>query len=115
MSAGDAQRVWFSEMLDDLKNDWSIEMTWDELAVFCRSMTEKRRRIKEERGIKPPQMTCKNCGGPMVLPPISIRSALFALRKIGAINDDQLKKLDRDWDRYRKQNGLNAYGNRSEP
>lgn len=114
MPSGDAQRAWFPEMLDDLMSHWSSEMTWDELAVFCRSMTEKRQIIRESRGIKPPRTRCKKCGGGMVLPPISIRSALFALRKIGAVDEAGFKKLDREWNRHRKTNGLDAYGNRPE-
>jgi hypothetical protein len=89
-------------------------MTWEELAAFCRDMTEKRRRIKEARNIGPPRMTCKKCGGPVVLPPISIRSALFALRKINAIDESELKRLDRQWSKHRKANGLDACGKRPE-
>ncbi|MFO7738901.1 MAG: endonuclease NucS [Desulfatiglandaceae bacterium] len=57
-------------------------------------------------------MTCKECGGRMELPPISIRTALFALRKIGAVDEAGFKKLDREWGKHRKANGLDAYGNR---
>ena len=112
MPAGDAQRAWFAEMLEDLKSHWSSDMTWEELAVFCHDMTEKRQRIKEARNITPPRMTCKKCGGRMVLPPVTIRSALFALRKINAIDESEFKKLDREWGKHRKANGLDACGNR---
>jgi hypothetical protein len=114
MASGDAQRAWFPEMLADLKQRWlSHQMTWDELAVFCREMTEQRRRIKELRNIKPSSGTCKTCGGNLVLPSISIRSVLFALLKIGVIDDDHFKRLERDWKKHRKMNGLDAYGNKS--
>ena len=112
MASGDAQRAWFAEMLDDLKSHWSSNMTWEELAVFCRYMTEKRQSIREARGIKPARMSCKKCGGHVVLAPISIRSALFALRKIGAVDEAGFKELDRAWTRHRKLNGLDAYGSR---
>jgi hypothetical protein len=113
MASGDVQRAWFPEMLADLKQRWlSHEMTWDELATFCREMTEKRQKIKEARNIKTSWGTCKTCGGKLVLGPISIRSALFALRKMGVIDDDRLKSLDRDWNRHRKANGLDPYGNK---
>jgi len=115
MPAGDAQRAWFPEMLEDLKSHWSIAMTWDELAVFCRDMTEKRQKIKEARNIAPSRMTCKECGGQLVLPPISIRSALFALRKINAIDEAEFQKLDREWGKHRKAHSLDAFGNRPKP
>jgi hypothetical protein len=113
MASGDVQRAWFPEMLADLKQRWlSREMTWDELAVFCREMTEQRQKIKEARNIKTSWGSCRICGGKLVLGSLSIRFALFALRKLGAIDDARFKGLDKDWNRHRKMNGLDAYGNK---
>jgi hypothetical protein len=111
MPAGDAQRAWFPEMLEDLKSYWSTDWSWKGLAAFCEAMTEKRQQIKEDRGIRPPGMHCKECGSQMVLLPISIRSALFALRKIGVIDEDNFKKHEKEWAKYRKANSLDSYGN----
>jgi hypothetical protein len=111
MPAGDAQRAWFPEMLEDLKAYWSTEWSWRGFSVFCEAMTEKRQKIMEARGIKPARMYCKECGSQMVLPPISIRSALFALRKIGAIDDNEFKKHEKEWAKYRKADSLDSYGN----
>ena len=52
MPAGDAQRAWFPEMLDELTRHWSSDMSWDEIAIFSRHMTEKRKKIRDARGIK---------------------------------------------------------------
>jgi hypothetical protein len=56
-------------------------------------------------------VTAHCCGSQMVLPPISIRSALFALRKIGVIDEDDFKKHEKEWAMYRKANSLDSYGN----
>ena len=56
MPSGDAQRVWFPEMLEELRSTWSSAMTWEELADFCWRMTEKRKEIRRTRGIQPPRM-----------------------------------------------------------
>ena len=93
MPAGDARRVWFPEMLDDLKSYWSTDWSWKGFAVFCEAMTEKRQAIKKARGVGPPG-TCKKCGSKMALMPISIRSALFALRKIAVIDEDDFYDFD---------------------
>ena len=111
MPAGDAQRAWFPEMLEDLKSYWSTDWSWRGFSVFCEAMTEKRQKIKEVRGIKPARMHCKECGGQMVLLPISIRSALFALRKIGVIDDNDFKRYEKEWAKFRKANSLDSYGN----
>ncbi len=114
MAAGDVQRAWFPEMLDDLKAYWVTDWSWKGFAVFCEAMTEKRKQIKDSRSIKPPRMTCSKCGGQVELLPISIRSALFALRKIKLINEAEFKKLEKEWAKFRKSNILDPYGNRLE-
>ena len=115
MPAGDAQRVWFPEMIEDLKIHWSSSMNWEELAVFCRRMTDKRKWIRQSREIKPPMIRCSRCGevSRSDIQGISIRSALFTLKKIGIVSETEFKKLERDWNKFKKKNSLDAYGNKT--
>ncbi len=118
MPAGDAQRVWFPEMIEELERSWARTMSWDKFADLCARMTEMRIRIRRERAIQPPRMRCKECGG-VLLPRadvsgISIRSALFALKNGGIITGTEFEKLDRSWMEHRKKNGLDAFGRRAE-
>ena len=112
MAAGDAQRVWFPEMLDDLRAAWSASMSWDELAGFCQCMTEKRRAIRQARGIRPPQIRCPRCGAVSRsdIPGVSVRSALFALKMLGVVTEAKFKGLDRSWKKHRAAAGVDAYG-----
>lgn len=112
MASGDAQRVWFPEMLEDLESTWTPSMTWEELADFCRLMTEKRKDILESRGIQPPQTRCPKCGSVSRadISGVSIRSALFALKKSGIVSEADFKKLDRSWKKHKAENHLDAYG-----
>jgi len=116
MPAGDAQRVWFPEMLDELLHLWSASASWEELADFCHGMTEKRKEICESRGIKSPLFRCWTCGvvARSAIPEVSIRSALFALKKMGAITEAERKALDKSWKNHKKSNGLDPYGRRLE-
>ena len=115
MPAGDAQRVWFLEMLEDLRSFWSKETAWEKLADFCERMTEKRKEIRLARGIQPPMMWCPKCGKRTraSVSNVSIRSALFALKKDGLITDAEFKDLDKSWVKHKKANGLDAYGQKS--
>ena len=112
MAAGDAQRVWYPEMLDELKTRWTPGMPWDDVIVFCERMTIMRKELAVSRDIKPPMIKCHECGTRerAAYPTIGIRSLIFALQKIEAISDDELKEIDRDWKRYQRKNSLNAYG-----
>ena len=116
MPAGDAQRVWFPEMIEELKRSWSKTMPWEDLTDFCERMTAKRRQIRQERGIQPPKTRCPKCGSVSRsdISGVSIRSALFALKNTGVITDAEFKDLDKSWTRHKKQNGLDAYGQKAE-
>jgi hypothetical protein len=112
MPSGDAQRAWFPEMLTELKEFWSPGVSWDAVTVFCARMTTFRAEIREANGIRSPMIYCPSCGKKhaAALPDISPRSVLFALQKLGVISDAEMKPLDRDWARYRKERQLDAYG-----
>lgn len=112
MPAGDAQRVWFPEMLEELQHMWSSSPSWDELAEFCQRMAEKRKQICESRGIKSPRFRCPTCGAEARArdPEVSIRSAFFALKKIGVITEVERKGFDKSWNNHKKNNRLDPYG-----
>lgn len=116
MPAGDAQRIWFPEMLDELKRTWSRAIAWEELADFCHRMTEKRRGIRQMRGISPPRMRCPKCGqaSRSDISGVSIRSALFALKNNGVVTAAEFKELNRSWMRHKAKHGLDPYGRKVE-
>ncbi len=116
MPAGDAQRVWFPELIEELKTSWSETMCWNDLADLCARMTDMRKQIREERGIRPPKTRCPKCGkvSRSDISGVSIRSALFALKNGGVIADTKFEELDKSWMKYRKRNGLDAFGRRAE-
>jgi hypothetical protein len=116
MPAGDAQRAWFPEMLEELESTWSSAMTWEELADFCHRMTVKRRGIRQAEGIKPPRMRCPRCRqvSRSDISGVSIRSALFALKNSGVVTAAEFKELDRSWRKHRAKHGLDPYGRKAE-
>ena len=73
--------------------------------------------IRESRGIKPPLTRCPGCGAVSRsdISGVSIRSAIFALKKIGAVTEAEHKALDKSWRKYKTRNRLDAYGRRAEP
>lgn len=114
MASGDPQRIWFAEMIEDLKTFWNTSTSWEELTIFCRQMSEKRKQIRKARNILPPRMWCPSCKKMThsVIENISIRSALFILKKIGIISDAEFKDLDKNWMKYKKKNNLDENGNK---
>jgi hypothetical protein len=111
MGTYDARKAWCPEMLDELKKYWTSKISWEEFIKFARHITEERTKIRNEKGIKSIRMQCKECGSNMTLPPISVRSCLFALRKLNVVNEEQFKQLEQDWKKHQRLNRLDAYGN----
>jgi hypothetical protein len=94
---------------------WYDQMSWEECADLCQKMTIFRESIWKNRNIVPARTWRPNCkeyhdSRP---PEISIRSMLFALKKIKVIGDNELKELDKSWKKYRKESNLDAYGKHS--
>lgn len=114
MAIGDAQRVWYPEMLADLRRIWFFGMPWEEVIAFCGQMTLKRKELAIAKGVKPPMMKCKYCGRSKRTdyPTISVRSLIYALLKIKIISEEQRKEIDRDWRKYQRESFWDVYGNR---
>lgn len=94
-----AYKAWYKEMLAALQERWHVQLSWTECEVLCAEMTVLRARIQEERGIKPPQMFCRNCQTyhEMKHQDVSVRALLFALKKLGVVDESELARLDQAW------------------
>jgi hypothetical protein len=84
MAAGDAQRVWFGQMVDRLR----------------------------EGSISSPVFRCRDCGyaGPGATPHVSVRAMVLSLTRFGIAPAEQIHALEKQWSAYRKQNDLDPYG-----
>lgn len=113
MPQGDAQRSWFPEMLEDLAEKWNPSLSWDECAELCKRMTKRRSAIRKKKGITGPRILCKGCGDlhDMEPLPIGVRSLLFALKKQGLLNDEELALKDKEWKRHQRKYRLDSLGN----
>ncbi len=114
MASGDAQRAWFPEMISKLTTRWEQGMSWEECTIFCHDMTEFREEIRNKKNIKRTMRKCSSCGGvhEMTVPPIGIRSMLFALKKTSVINDEQFKELEKSCKKHQRALNLDGYGNK---
>jgi hypothetical protein len=112
MAAGDAQRTWFPEMVATLRREWQPPMS-------CMALIELRDRqdamlqlLRSERNILSPIMRCPKCHeeGRMAPPKVSVRALILTLARFGIAQPEEVRKLEKEWARYRKQNQLDVYG-----
>ncbi len=114
MPYGDAQRTWFPEMLDVLRDRWraNTNLSFGEMIALRDELDAMLHRIRSERHIRTPVIRCRRCGrvGPAAEPDVTVRAMIFSLGRFGIVPGDAMKTLDKRWAAYRKQHGLDLYG-----
>jgi hypothetical protein len=112
MAAGDAQRVWFPEMVERLRDQWHPDMPFEAIVSLRDDLDAILQRIRFEGNIGSPIFKCRDCGyvGPGATPHVSVRAMILSLTRFGIAPADQIHALEKRWATYRKQNGLDLYG-----
>lgn len=112
MPSGDAQRQWFPEMIEILRQQWKPELSWDELTRLTAHLDAMLQQIRKDRNIIPPMCTCSKCGvyGRSSFGRISINATILAAGRFGIASQSDVKELSKRWKKYRKESGLNIYG-----
>lgn len=112
MPAGDAQRTWFPELVAVLRREWSPHLSMEELIALRNRLDTMLQSIRSERGILTPMMTCSSCGstGHAAAPQVSVRALILALARFDIASADEVRLLEKSWNRYRGKKGLDLYG-----
>ncbi len=112
MASGDAQRVWFSEMIEMLREGWNSSMSCEDLISLRNCIDATLQSIRTEREILPPMMWCPTCqerhrSAP---PKASVRATILAIGRFRIALEAEVKSLEKLWKKYMKEKGLNIYG-----
>ena len=112
MAAGDAQRVWFPEMIEALRSEWHHGMSFEATVELRDELDAMLQRIRSERHIRPPVFKCPQCGhvGEGAQPHVSVRAMLLSLVRFGIADAEQVKTLEKGWAVYRQQYKLDIVG-----
>jgi hypothetical protein len=116
MAAGDAQRTWFPEMIEMLKDDWYSSMSLDELIALRDRLDATLQTIRTERRILPAMMYCPHCqkrhrSAP---PKVSVRAMILALARFEIAAQSEVKTLEKLWNKHRKQHQLDRDGKKEQ-
>jgi hypothetical protein len=112
MASGDAQRVWFPEMIEALRSEWHHGMSFEATVELRDELDAMLQRIRSERHIRTPVFKCPHCGhvGEGRQPHVSVRAMLLSLLRFGIADAEQVKTLEKRWAVYRQQNKLDIFG-----
>jgi hypothetical protein len=112
MAAGDASRTWFSEMVETLRQEWTSEMSWEQVFALrdrlnsCYTKSD----FPGASGVR--TMWCPVCNQrtQQAEPSVSVRALIFALGRFGIVGAVEMKTLEKHWAKHRKDNDLDRNG-----
>ena len=112
MPSGDRQRVWFSEMIEMLRREWRLSLSWDELIALRDRIDVELRRLRSERNIRPPTFKCPACGtrGPAAAPSVSVRAMIISLGRFGIADAATVQQIEKRWKAHAKAHALGLDG-----
>ncbi len=108
MAAGDAQRVWFPEMIEILRPQWHQGMSFDTIIELSYELDATLQGVRSERHIHSSVLRCPQCGhvGDGAELHVSVRATILSLNRFCIATAGQSYALEKGWASYRKQNGL---------
>jgi hypothetical protein len=116
MSEADAQRVWFPEMIGQLRAEWQQGMTFDAIVELRDRMEAMLQRIRKEQGFRADALRCRRCGkvSSGAEPHVSVRSMILSLLRFDIGTAEEVHGLEKAWAAHRKINGLGVFGRHDE-
>lgn len=104
--------MWFPEMVERLRSEWNPAMPFPRVVALSNNLDQMLQQIRHERYIQPPIIRCSKCGsvGRAAEPRVSVRAVILATARFRIAEQAAAKKFEKDWAKYRIQNGLDLYG-----
>ena len=104
-------------MIVALRSEWRDAIPPRELIALSDRLDEMLRRIRSERNISSPMLTCPDCGARTRAadPRVTVRAMILALGRFEIAPESTVKPVEKAWAKYRKEHGLDLYGAADQP
>jgi len=112
VAAGDAHRIWFPEMVEQLRLRWRDDLSMEALLGLRDELDDMLGRIRSTRHISNPLFKCPACGHIVrgADPHVSVRATILALVRFSVAAREPARALETAWSAYKKTAGLDPYG-----
>jgi hypothetical protein len=112
MASGDAQKVWFPEMIAMLRQAADPAMSVDAVLLLRDRLDATLQHIRRTRQILPAMMWCPHCQARhrAAPPSVSVRATILAVGRFTQATAAEVQALEKQWNRYRRQHQLNRDG-----
>jgi hypothetical protein len=111
MASGDAQKVWFPEMIAMLRQAAEPVMSMEAVLGLRDRLDATLQHLRRTRQILPAMMWCPHCQAHhRAAPPrVSVRATILAMGRFAAVAPTDVQALEKRWNRYRRQHQLDRY------
>ena len=112
MASGDAQKVWFPELIAMVRQAGDAAMSMEALLCLRDRLNTTLHTIRHTRQILPAMMWCPHCQARhrAAPPSVSVRATILALGRYTRATASEVQTLEKQWNRYRKQHQLDRDG-----
>jgi hypothetical protein len=112
MASGDAQKVWFPELIAMVRQAGAAAMSMEALLRLRDRLNTTLQTIRHTRQSLPAMMWCPHCQGRhrAAPPSVSVRATILALGRYTRATVSEVQALEKQWNRYRKQHQLDRDG-----
>jgi hypothetical protein len=112
MASGDAQKVWFPELIEMVRQAEAPAMSMDALLRLRDQLNTTLQTIRHTRQILPAMLWCPHCQARhrAAPPSVSVRATILALGRFTRATASEVQALEKRWNSYRRQHQLNRDG-----
>jgi hypothetical protein len=112
MASGDAQRVWFPDLIAIVRQAGNPAMSMDALLRLRDRLDASLQTLRQTRQLLPAMMWCPHCQARhrAAPPSVSVRATILALGRFTQATAAEVQALEKQWNRYRRQHQLNRDG-----
>jgi hypothetical protein len=112
MASGDAQKVWFPELIEMVRQAEAPAMSMDALLRLRDQLNTTLQTIRHTRQILPAMLWCPHCQARhrTAPPSVSVRATILALGRFTRATASEVQALEKRWNSYRRQHQLNRDG-----
>ena len=112
MASGDAQKVWFPELIAMVRQAGAPAMSMETLLRLRDRLDTILQTLRQTRQILPAMMWCPHCQARhrAAPPSVSVRAPILALGRFTRATASEVQALEKQWNSYRRQHQLERNG-----
>ena len=117
MASGDAQKVWFPELIALVRQAGDPAMSMEALLRLRDRLETTLQTIRRTRQLLPAMMWCPHCQARhrAAPPTVSVRATILALGRFTHATTAEVQALEKRWHSYRRQHQLDRDGRPEDP